>query len=126
MKQIIKGKRPGLTIGASIYLLFNPTEQQERHRQAFPHSNEQSELRNNRRIAVCEHCGRQIAKIDAFWWRLYGICSTCNNKATPVWIDDVVEVFWMSGKMTARWKRNGGAYISTQEERLKEKISRGG
>ena len=79
----------------------------------FHYSSEEQEGRVEKWVkgsiqAVCEHCGTEISTWNLFYWRLFGLCSTCYEKAEKTHVTDFVQTKIVDGNPVCRWEKPGG------------------
>ena len=91
-------KRPCLIIDGTRYLHYGSEEQDCRVEKWVKGSIQ----------AVCEHCGTEIRTWNLFYWRLFGLCSACHEKAEKTHVTDFVQTKIVDGKPAFRWEKAGG------------------
>jgi hypothetical protein len=67
--------------------------------------------------AKCEYCGLTTQSWDWFWWRLYGLCSSCFNLSEQGYSPDFVLSPKQHGKPVSRWGHLGGRDESGVDEK---------
>jgi hypothetical protein len=91
-------KRPCAIIDGTRYLHYGSEEQKARLEKWVKGGIQ----------AVCEHCGTEINTWNLFYWRLFGLCWACHEKAEKTHVTDFVQTKTVHGKPVFRWEKAGG------------------